>query len=593
MMNNNENDDLILADEEDDLILADDEPIEGNKETPSLKTNSTIINPAATHWKVIIVDDEPEIHQVIKLVLRNVVFEGKRLFFISAYSGEEGKSLLEKNPDSALLFLDVVMEKNDSGLQFAKYVRDTLHNSFVRIILHTGQPGEAPEESVIMDYDINDYKIKSDMTDLKLFVTTMVGLRSYRDLIALEASKVLLKDKNDQLQEEITKRQQVENELRDHRDNLENLVAKRTNELAKVNVLLQEDIARREQIEKELIRSKEAAEAANNAKSTFIYNISHEFRTPLNGILGYTSLLKDDEGLKGEQKEDIQIIQNCGEHLLTLIDDVLDLSKIEAGKLELIPKPFRFPDLLKNVVNFFSIRAKQKGIELVYDSPSQLPNIALADSKRLRQILLNLLSNAIKFTHKGQVTFKVSYQHAPTSSQEEKNQIRFEVEDSGEGIAAENFEVIFLPFQQLAKQYQQVDGTGLGLSISKTLVEMMGGKLQVQSELGIGSHFWFEIPLQDYFETNLQLEEWIDHSSQNSEVVAPKIIPPDVKKIEALFKFARMGNMSTVIEKAEALENNSNLQAFTQTVCQLAKQYELYKLKAFLQQYLPSTQEKS
>jgi len=246
------------------------------------------------------------------------------------------------------------MEKNDSGLQLAKYVRDTLHNSFVRIILHTGQPGEAPEESVIMDYDINDYKIKSDMTDLKMFVTTMVGLRNYRDLIALEASKVVMKYKNDQLQEEIIKRQQIENELRDHRDNLEKLVAERTNELAKVNVLLQEDIVRREQIEEELIKSKEAAESANNAKSTFIYNMSHEFRTPLNGILGYTSLLKDDKRLISGQKEDIQIIQDCGEQLLTLIDDVLDMSKIEAGKLELIPKPFRFPAFLKNVVNFLA-----------------------------------------------------------------------------------------------------------------------------------------------------------------------------------------------------------------------------------------------
>ncbi|MDM8562603.1 ATP-binding protein [Candidatus Marithioploca araucensis] len=358
--------------------------------------------------------------------------------------------------------------------------------------------------------------------------------------------------------------------------------------MAKVNVLLQEDIVRREQIEEELIKSKEAAESANNAKSTFIYNMSHEFRTPLNGILGYTSLLKDDKRLISGQKEDIQIIQDCGEQLLTLIDDVLDMSKIEAGKLELIPKPFRFPAFLKNVVNFFSLGAKEKGIELVYESPSKLPSIALADPKRLRQILLNLLSNAIKFTHKGQVTFKVSYQHATTSSQEEKNQIRFDVEDSGDGIAAENLEVIFLPFQQLTKQYQQVDGTGLGLSISKTLVEMMGGQLQVQSEPGIGSHFWFEIPLQDYFDTNLQEEEWIDNTSQNSEVVAPQIIPPDVKQIEALFKFARMGNMPGVIEEAEALlENEPNLQAFLQTVCQLAKQYEVYKLKTFLQQYLP------
>jgi signal transduction histidine kinase/DNA-binding NarL/FixJ family response regulator len=226
---------------------------------------------------------------------------------------------------------------------------------------------------------------------------------------------------------------------------------------------------------------------ASRLKDEFMANMSHELRTPLNGILGYTQILIRDSTLTDKQKQGIQIIHRSGEHLLMLINDILDLSKIEADKLELMPKDFRFPEFLKDIVDLFRMRAKQKGIEFVYEQGAQLPATVHADEKRLRQVLLNLLSNAIKFTQQGRVSFKVS----PISSQ-----IDFSVTDSGEGIAAENLETIFLPFQQVGAKNDQ-EGAGLGLAISKRLVNMMGGDLQVESVLGSGSRFWFKIPLPE------------------------------------------------------------------------------------------------
>ncbi len=264
------------------------------------------------------------------------------------------------------------------------------------------------------------------------------------------------------------------------------------------NVAFVQDISKRKQAEAELKIAKYLAEAANHAKSAFLANMSHELRTPLNGILGYTQLFKLDDTLTAEQQEGVEIIHRCGEHLLTMINDILDLSKIEAGKLELFPKDFRLPQFLKDLTDLFKLRAAQKGIQFVYeqlpppwslvteDTPG-FPLVVQADDKRLRQVLLNLLSNAVKFTEQGQVGFRVVFQD---------NHLRFEVEDTGPGISEDSLETIFLPFQQVGQSDHHAEGTGLGLPISKRLVELMGGRLQVESSLGIGSLFWFEVALQ-------------------------------------------------------------------------------------------------
>ncbi|HDN26703.1 MAG TPA: hybrid sensor histidine kinase/response regulator [Thioploca sp.] len=275
-----------------------------------------------------------------------------------------------------------------------------------------------------------------------------------------------------------------------HKKDLERKIQKRTAELLEAYEGLEQRVAERTTelaIAKEKAeQAKLIAEKANHAKSQFIANMSHELRTPLNGILGYAQILNHDENLKPRQKEAINVIHSSGEYLLTLISDILDMSKIEADHIELYPTDFHFGDFLQSVVNLFKMRAKQKGISFIYEKLSHLPTGVHADEKRLRQILINLLSNAIKFTEKGCVSFKVGYHNS---------KIRFLVEDTGVGIATEELDNIFQPFRQVGEQNLRAEGTGLGLSITKNLAEIMGGKLHVNSTLGKGSAFWMTLDL--------------------------------------------------------------------------------------------------
>jgi signal transduction histidine kinase len=461
---------------------------------------------------------------------------------------------------------DVVLIIDDNPTNLGVVVESLEESGFKIIVARNGEMGLKRARLVKPDIILLDIimpgisgfetcsRLKADKSTVNIPVIFMTALDNTEDKVkGFELGGV----------DYITKPVQVEEVLARLKTHLTIHKLKNVNQQ---NEQLKQEIAKRKLVEEQLRQSKELAESANHAKSAFLANMSHELRTPLNGILGYTQILNRDKSLTEQQQKGIQIIHRSGEHLLTLINDILDLSKIEAGKLELMPTECNLQSFLQYFVDLFEMKAVEKGIKLIYQSLSKLPYIANIDQKLLRQVLLNLLSNAIKFTKTGQVTFKVHFQ---------TNLIRFEIEDSGDGIAADNLEKIFLAFQQVGKQSHHIEGTGLGLSISKKLVKIMGGELHVESELNVGSRFWFAIPL-----TGCEKE------IKNTNVIRSnnEMIKPTPEQIKALFEIARTGNVRAIIKQAEALlEQQADLKIFVDKVCDLAKSFNISELKIFLQ----------
>ena len=238
-------------------------------------------------------------------------------------------------------------------------------------------------------------------------------------------------------------------------------------------------------------RAKDAAEVANLAKSTFLATMSHELRTPLNAILGFAQILRTDRNLSTRQARGVEIILQGGEQLLTLINDILDLSRIEARKIDLQSVPVRLADFLRAITDVIRFKAEEKGLRFEFDGAPELTQAVQLDEKRLRQVLLNLLSNAVKFTERGQVSLQVQMLSASAASV----RLRFVVADSGIGIPSDELATIFEPFEQSADVQQRFGGTGLGLSISRHLVRLMGSDIQVESRAGSGSRFWFDLEL--------------------------------------------------------------------------------------------------
>jgi signal transduction histidine kinase/ligand-binding sensor domain-containing protein/CheY-like chemotaxis protein len=267
--------------------------------------------------------------------------------------------------------------------------------------------------------------------------------------------------------------------VRRRNEELEQMISARTSELGDAVLRLKES-------EQNALSAKDAAQQANRAKSTFLASMSHELRTPLNAVIGFAQVLERRDSLRGEDRESVRIIHRSGEHLLNLINDVLSLSKIEAGALALDLKPFDLPGLLESVRAIIRVRAEARGLELRFHLDPDLPRVVKGDEGKLHQVLVNLLGNAVKFTAAGEVSLRVRLVGDRT---------RFEVEDTGQGITEDDLPKLFVAFAQTESGQRSKEGTGLGLAISRQIVNLMGADIEVRSRVGEGSTFSFEIEL--------------------------------------------------------------------------------------------------
>jgi signal transduction histidine kinase len=357
--------------------------------------------------------------------------------------------------------------------------------------------------------------------------------------------------------------------------------------LEKTNEVLEQRVEARTA---ELKTAKEAADSASQAKSDFLANMSHELRTPLNGILGYAQILHRDSATNPQQKDKLSIIQQCGNHLLTLINDILDISKIEARKLELCPHEFDLAKLVVGVKEIFQLKAQQKKIVLDCQMIN-LPSGISADEKRLRQVLINLIGNAIKFTDQGRITLTVSALEGDPALQH----IRFQVTDTGVGMTPKQLEKIFLPFEQVGDTSRMAEGTGLGLAISGKIIESMGGQLQVESTSGSGSRFWFDLllpvatqwhPESLSHDLTHNLTETIVSDQSEAETDTIAFVLPPIKMLIPIYEAAMAGYILEIKAAAQQLKQQPEYGPFADKILALAEDLDDAAIADLIEPYL-------
>jgi len=346
------------------------------------------------------------------------------------------------------------------------------------ILLKNNRP---PKKDELTDQDLHKlfvkYKglLKERERDKAFWEATNKNLEnSYKKLDELvEKRTVELRAVNEQLQQDITARKRTEEELRKYREHLEELVKERTSELEEKAI----------ELEQTNIRLKEL----DRLKSMFIASMSHELRTPLNSIIGFTGIIL--QGMSGEiteeQRKQLAMVKNSGNHLLALINDVIDVSKIEAGKVKLSIDEFDLSTLVQDIRNSVATTAAEKGLKISLEVPEKI--VIKSDERRTKQVIMNLVSNAVKFTDKGEIELKV---------EKKDEMVEISIRDTGIGIRKEDMEKLFKAFSRIPIEGRLIEGTGLGLYLSKKIADLLDGEIKAESEFGKGSTFAFRIPLR-------------------------------------------------------------------------------------------------
>ena len=439
---------IIVGDEGEKLFSEDKEEVvakEEKKKPPSAEQKET--------WKVLVVDDEEDIHSVTRMALKGFIYQEKEIEFMDTYSARESRKVIRENPDIAVILLDVVMETNNAGLELVKYIRDKAGNYFTQIILRTGYPGQAPEREVIVSYEINDYKTKTELTAFKLFTVVLASLRAYDSVMKLEGLRLGLEEK----------------------------VKERTAELEQKNLQIME---------------------MDQLKTRFFNNVSHEFRTPLTLILAPIEDMLSREQMEEKERSKIERMHRNALRLLGLINQLMDLSKLDAGNMKLELTEDDVVNTIRLFITGFAGYAERKKIQYRYILPEK-PYKTYFDRDKLDKITTNLLSNAFKYTpEEGEVICK-----AKILEQKGKPYsfvLEFSVKDTGPGIPEEQIEKIFDRFYQVEGEWKKEGGgTGIGLSLTKELVSLQHGKITVKSEPDKGSCFTVAMPLgKDHLKEN-------------------------------------------------------------------------------------------